>query len=70
VPTSGFFLLVPEEEVTELNWTTEQTLQAIMSGGLTCPREVSYFTDNAIYASPGMLAHDEDLVRQRKVDPD
>jgi uncharacterized membrane protein len=43
VPTSGFFLLVPEEEVTELNWDTEQTLQAIISGGLTAPPVVSYF---------------------------
>jgi uncharacterized membrane protein len=43
VPTSGFFLLVPEEEVTELNWDSEQTLQAIMSGGLSAPPEVSYF---------------------------
>ena len=44
VPTSGFFLLVPEEEVTELNWNSDQTLQAIMSGGLTAPPEVSFFT--------------------------
>lgn len=44
VPTTGFFLLVPEDEVTELNWDTEQTLQAVMSGGLSCPREVSYFS--------------------------
>jgi uncharacterized membrane protein len=44
VPTSGFFLLVPEDEVTELNWDAEQTLQAIISGGLTAPPEVSYFS--------------------------
>jgi uncharacterized membrane protein len=44
VPTSGFFLLVPEEEVTELNWNTEQALQAVMSGGFAHPREVSYFS--------------------------
>jgi len=44
VPTSGFFLIVPEDEVTELNWDSEQTLQAIMSGGLTAPPVVSYFT--------------------------
>jgi uncharacterized membrane protein len=44
VPTSGFFLLVPEEETTDLNWNTEQTLQAVMSGGLTTPREVSFFS--------------------------
>src|SRR5262245_55040262 len=43
VPTSGFFLMVPEEEATDLNWSTEQALQAIISGGLTAPPEVSYF---------------------------
>lgn len=43
VPTSGFFLMVPEDDVTELNWNSEQTLQAIMSGGLTAPPEVSFF---------------------------
>jgi uncharacterized membrane protein len=43
VPTSGFFLLVPEEEVTELNWDSEQTLQAIISGGLTAPPVVTFF---------------------------
>jgi uncharacterized membrane protein len=48
VPTSGFFLLVPEEEVTELNWDSEQTLQAIMSGGLAAPPEVSYYKSRSI----------------------
>lgn len=43
VPTSGFFLIVPEDEVTELNWDSEQTLQAIISGGLAAPSAVSYF---------------------------
>jgi uncharacterized membrane protein len=43
VPTSGYFLLVPEEEVTELSWGPEQALQTIISGGLTAPPEVSYF---------------------------
>jgi uncharacterized membrane protein len=43
VPTSGYFLMVPEEDVMELNWSTEQTLQAIMSGGLTAPQEVRFF---------------------------
>jgi uncharacterized membrane protein len=43
VPTSGYFLLVPEEEVTELNWNSEQALQAIISAGLTAPSEVGYF---------------------------
>jgi uncharacterized membrane protein len=43
VPTSGYFLLVPEEDVTELNWTSEEALQAIVSGGLTAPQMVSYY---------------------------
>ena len=43
MPASGFLLLVPEEEVTELNWTSEETIQAIISAGLTAPAEVSYF---------------------------
>jgi uncharacterized membrane protein len=42
MPASGFFLLVPEEEVTELNWSLEQTLQALISVGLTAPPEVRY----------------------------
>ena len=42
IPTSGFFVMIPEEEVTELNWDVQQTLQAIISGGLTAPPRVSY----------------------------
>jgi uncharacterized membrane protein len=45
VPASGFFMLVPEEDVTELNWNVEQTLQAILSVGLTAPVEVRYFNN-------------------------
>jgi uncharacterized membrane protein len=45
VPTSGYYLLVPEEEVTEPRWTPEETLQAIISGGLTAPPEVRYFAN-------------------------
>lgn len=43
MPTSGYFLLVPEEETRELNWSTEQALQSIISGGLAAPPDVSYF---------------------------
>jgi uncharacterized membrane protein len=43
VPTSGYFLLVPEDEVTDLNWGPELALQTIISGGLTAPPEVGYF---------------------------
>lgn len=57
VPTSGYFLLVPEEEVTELSWSSEQGLQTIISGGLTAPPEVRYFktrpaTEMNVLAAP------------------
>jgi uncharacterized membrane protein len=47
VPTSGYFLLVPEDEVTEPSWTAEETLQAIISAGLTAPPEIRYFQTRA-----------------------
>jgi uncharacterized membrane protein len=47
IPTSGYFLLVPEDEVTELNWTSEQAVQAIISAGLTAPPAIAYFKTKA-----------------------
>ena len=42
LPTSGYMLLVPEEEVVPLDWDLEETLQAIVSGGISVPPEVRY----------------------------
>ncbi len=42
VPTSGYMLLVPEENVVAVNWDLQETLQAIVSGGITVPKEVVY----------------------------
>ena len=42
VPTSGYMLLVPEDEVVAVNWDLQETLQAIVSGGITVPDEVIY----------------------------
>jgi uncharacterized membrane protein len=55
VPGSGFVLIVPEEEAFELNWDLQQTLQAIFSGGLTAPPNVTYYQNKdkaAPVASP------------------
>jgi uncharacterized membrane protein len=52
VPTSGFFLMIPEDEVTELNWTVQQTLQAIISGGLTTPPDVTYYRNKLASNAP------------------
>ncbi|QDU60996.1 hypothetical protein Pan216_18490 [Planctomycetes bacterium Pan216] len=42
VPTSGYMLLVPEEDVVELNWDLDETLRAVISGGISVPETVSY----------------------------
>jgi uncharacterized membrane protein len=69
VPTSGFFLIVPEDDVTELNWDSEQTLQAIMSGGLTAPAEVSYYRSLPANDSQQLpvLAFNESPVARKEV---
>src|SRR5262249_52480388 len=43
MPTSGYFLMVPEEDVVDLNWSSEQTVQTVISGGLTAPPDIRYF---------------------------
>ena len=48
LPTSGYMLMVPEEEVTDITWDLPETLQAIVSGGITVPREVEYFGERVI----------------------
>ena len=35
VPTSGYMLMVPENKVVSLDWDLQETLQAIVSGGIT-----------------------------------
>jgi len=42
-PPTGFTLFVPEENVVELDWTVNQTLQAILSGGITSPAAIRYY---------------------------
>lgn len=43
MPPTGFTLFVPEESVTDINWSVNQTLQAIVSGGITAPTSIHYF---------------------------
>ena len=42
VPPSGFTLYVPEERVTNVDWSVNQALQAILSGGITTPSVIHY----------------------------
>jgi len=43
--------MVPEENVVALNWDLQETLQAIVSGGITVPGRVSYGTPRVVDAS-------------------
>jgi uncharacterized membrane protein len=43
IPTSGYMLLVPEDEITDLPWDLNETLQAIISGGISVPPKVNYY---------------------------
>src|SRR5262249_45979140 len=42
MPPSGFTLFVPEDSVTNIAWNVNETLQAIISGGLTTPPTIHY----------------------------
>jgi uncharacterized membrane protein len=43
MPPTGFTLFVPEESVTNIAWNVNDTLQAILSGGITTPPTIHYF---------------------------
>jgi len=43
-PTSGFLLLLPEEEITELDMSVEDALKMTISGGVVLPRIVENLT--------------------------
>ena len=43
MPPSGFTLYVPEDQVTDLDWTMNQSFQSILSGGITSPSTIQYF---------------------------
>lgn len=42
MPPAGFTLFVPEEDVTDIDWSMNQTLQAILSGGINVPNVLHY----------------------------
>jgi uncharacterized membrane protein len=52
VPTSGYMLMVEQADVVELNWDLEETLQAIVSGGITVPDTVTFQSDRPAIVEP------------------
>lgn len=47
VPTSGYMLMLPASKAIPLNWDLQETLQAIVSGGITVPQTVRYYADDS-----------------------
>jgi uncharacterized membrane protein len=43
MPPAGFTLFVPEESVINIAWSMNDTLQTILSGGITAPATVHFF---------------------------
>ncbi|NJC88248.1 MAG: DUF502 domain-containing protein, partial [Desulfuromonas sp.] len=39
LPTSGFYVLVPEEDILELRMTVDEAFKLIVSGGMVAPAE-------------------------------
>ncbi len=42
MPPAGFTLFVPEAEVIDVDWTVQEALQIILSGGITAPAAIRY----------------------------
>ena len=40
-PTSGFFQMFPEDQVRDTDWTVEQGIKMVLSGGLLAPTDLS-----------------------------
>ena len=55
VPPSGFTMFVPEEGVTDLSWSVNQTLQAILSGGITVPATIPFTGGPRMQAATGPI---------------
>jgi uncharacterized membrane protein len=55
MPPAGFTLFVPEESVTDIDWSVNETLQAIVSGGITAPASIHYFEGHRAAAATGPI---------------
>jgi uncharacterized membrane protein len=56
LPTSGFVLLVPEDEVVDLGWSVNETMQGIVSGGLSMPPTVRYAPAQGLDGTSGPIS--------------
>jgi uncharacterized membrane protein len=52
-PTSGYIELVPVERLTETNWTIEEAMRFIMTGGTNAPDTIRFGEDGFLPAATG-----------------
>jgi uncharacterized membrane protein len=68
IPTTGYMLLIPEDEVTDLDWNLEETIQAVVSFGITAPKHVQYYGEpKAGSSKPDEAKHVESKVEKSKL---
>lgn len=58
VPPAGFTLFVPEESVTDIDWSMNDALQSIVTGGLTAPGTIGYERVEGLAAADGPPSKD------------
>jgi uncharacterized membrane protein len=54
--TTGYMQLVPLEAVSETNWTVEQAVKWVMSGGILNPQTVTFDKNYPIHPDPSLFA--------------
>lgn len=43
-PTSGYLKIIPLDKVTSTNWTVDEAMSFIISGGAVAPEKITYTT--------------------------
>jgi uncharacterized membrane protein len=54
-PPSGFTLFVPEESITDVDWSINQSLQVILSGGITAPATIRFHDGPRVTRATGPI---------------
>jgi len=54
-PTTGYVQIVPLEEVSETNWSVEETVRMLMSGGILSPPSVAFDRIHPVRWDPSRL---------------
>jgi uncharacterized membrane protein len=63
-PTSGYIEIVPVKHVVSTDWTIDEAMSFVMTGGVTSPDRVRYYTDiERVRAEAARARSDAEQVR-------